>query len=118
MLILSEFTTNNYTVKNSYELCKDISAWKLPSKCYMCSYDIKSLFTNLPLNETIDICTNLAFKQLNHFLGMNRKVFKDTLSLCVKDCIFLFNQELYKQTDGVAMGSPKDDRVRGYTIPL
>ena len=33
-----------------------------PVKTRMCSYDIKSLFTNVPLEETIQICT----KELYH----------------------------------------------------
>ena len=68
--------------------------------------DIQSLFTNIPLNETIRICTDLAFDGTNVFLGLTKSVFKSLLEICVKDVLFIFNDELYKQIDGVAMGSP------------
>ena len=104
--ILSPFTTNEYTVKNSYELSQFLSDYKLPTSYYMVSYDIKSLFTNIPLDETIDICSSLAFSGVQNFLGMTKNVFRNLLSICVKDNLFIFNGDLYKQTDGVAMGCP------------
>ena len=104
--ILSPFTTNEYTVKNSYDLSHYLSEYKVPSSCYMVSYDVKSLFTNIPLDETIDICVNLAFSGVTNFLGMTKNFFKNLLSICVKENMFLFNGELYQQIDGVAMGSP------------
>ena len=40
------------------------------------------------------------------FLGTTKSVFKTLLEACVKDGLFIFNKELFKQIDGVAMGSP------------
>ena len=58
------------------------------------------------MDETISICTNLLFKDSVNFLGMTTTVFKNLLSLCVKNFYFLFDGTLYRQTDGVGMGSP------------
>ena len=38
--------------------------------------------------------------------GLNKSEFKELLSLATKESYFIFNQFLYKQIDGVAMGSP------------
>ena len=38
------------------------------SKKFLVSYDVTSLFTNIPLQETIDIAINLIF---NHNLNLN-----------------------------------------------
>ena len=104
--LLSNLTINEYTIKNSYKLTESLSDFQVLDNYYMCSYDVKSLFTNVPLDETIDICTNLIFEGINNFKGMTKAVFKDLLSLVTKDGLFIFNNELYKQIEGVAMGSP------------
>ena len=104
--ILYPFTTNEFTVKNSYELSQYLSTCRIPDSYYMVSYDIKSLFTNVPLDETINICTNLAFASVDKFMGFTRSVFRNLLGVCVKDNLFVFNGDLYKQTDGLSMGSP------------
>ena len=72
----------------------------------MGSLDIDSLFTNIPLEETIEICTNNLFKNKDIVHGLKKSEFKDLLSLATKESYFVFNNILYKQIDGVAMGSP------------
>ena len=40
------------------------------------------------------------------FFSLSIDKFKKFLQLAVKDVLFIFNDELFKQTNGVAMGSP------------
>ena len=68
----------------------------------MGSLDVESLFTNIPLEETINICTNLLY----NIEGINKSEFKNLLSLATQESYFIFNDVLYKQKDSVAMGSP------------
>ena len=73
----------------------------------MASFDIKSLFTNVPLVETIDICVNNLFENDDDkILNFSKKQMKDLLTLASHDCLFLFNNDFYVQKDGCAMGSP------------
>ena len=72
----------------------------------MASFDIQSLFTNIPLDETINICVDLVFHKKKKVKGMLKRHFKQLLTLSVKSSCFLFNDVYYKQVDGVAMGSP------------
>ena len=72
----------------------------------MGSLDVDSLFTNIPLEETIEICTNELFKESETIEGLSKTEFKELLSLATKDSHFIFDGTLYKQIDGVAMGSP------------
>ena len=51
--ILDPLTKNEYTVKDSFHFAEDISE-QTPSLS-MGSLDVDSLFTNIPLDETIDI---------------------------------------------------------------
>ena len=70
------------------------------------SLDVDSLFTNIPLEETIDICTNTLFENMEKVEGLSKIEFKELLSLATKESYFIFNGKHYKQVDGVAMGSP------------
>ena len=72
----------------------------------MASFDITSLFTNIPVDETIQIISNLLFANCMLFHGFDRLSFNNLLSLAVKNCHFTFNGQIYQQIDGVAMGSP------------
>ena len=71
----------------------------------MGSLDVDSLFTNMPLEETINICTNLLYNNEDVIEGINKFEFKNLLSLATQESYFIFNDVLYKQKDGVAMGS-------------
>ena len=64
------------------------------------------LFTNIPLKETINTCTNLLYKNVDVKEGINKSEFENLLSLTTQESYFMFNNILYKQKDGVAMGSP------------
>ena len=72
----------------------------------MGSLDVDSLFTYTPLDKTIDICTNSIYSEQDVIEGINKEEFQNLLSLATKESYFIFNKVLYKQKDGVAMGSP------------
>ena len=101
---LSSITFNEFTVKDYFAFAEEIV--HQDSKLYMGSLDVDSLFTNIPLEETINICTNLIYDNVDVIEGINKFEFKNLLSLATQESYFLFNDVLYKQKDGVAMGSP------------
>ena len=73
----------------------------------MVSFDVTSLFTNIPLQATVEIILNKIFYEDDYlFHGLNRSNFQKLLEIAVQDTHFLFNNDIYKQVDGVAMGSP------------
>ena len=71
----------------------------------MCSFDVKSLFTNVPLDETIQICLDKLYSQPKP-PTLPRAVLKKLLEFATKKSHFLFDGKYYDQIDGVAMGSP------------
>ena len=101
--ILKPLTTNEFTVKDSFHFAEEIVDQQY---IFMGSLDVDSLFTNIPLEETIEICTNELFKESETVEGLSKTEFKELLSLATKDSHFIFDGTLYKQIDGVAMGSP------------
>ena len=70
------------------------------------SLDVDPLFTNIPLEETIDICTNTLFENTEKVEGLSKIEFEELLSLATKESYFVINGKFYKQVDGVAMVSP------------
>lgn len=71
----------------------------------MCSFDVCSLFTNVPLDETIEICLAKLYA-LPDPPSLPRHVLKDLLLFVTKKSHFVFDGDYYDQIDGVAMGSP------------
>ena len=59
--ILSTVCNDSHTVLNSHKFVFDISRMTAPSDCFMTSFDIDNLFTNVPVAETIDIILDSFF---------------------------------------------------------
>ena len=99
--------------KDSFSLGKFIRQSEL-HKAYLVSFDVKSLFTNIPVDEVIDMILNRLYpsnemgRKTYLYKGFKRLDFKRALIWCIKDnvSIIIFNSKYYVQIDGVAMGSP------------
>ena len=102
--ILAPLTSNEYVTKDSFHFAANIK--KQNSKYFMTSYDVDALFTNIPLDETIEICVNKLYGNKRKYKGFSKQEFREMLQLAVKDSLFIFNGKYYIQCDGVAMGSP------------
>ena len=89
--------TNEFTVKDSFHFSEEIVDQQ--HDLVMGSFYVDSLFTNIPLEETVEICTNELFKEFETVEGLSKPGFKELLYL-------VFDGTLYKQIDGLAMGSP------------
>ena len=102
--LLAPITTNSYVCKDSFSFAAEVRNQN--SDLYMASFDVDSLFTNIPLDETIDICIKKLFGRKHKFGKFSRSEFRKLLQFAVKDALILFNGKYYIQRDGVAMGSP------------
>ena len=73
----------------------------------MLCLEVDSLFTNIPLDKTIDICTSKLFQNPETLHnGISNNDFLDLLDLATKEPFFTFNNHIYIQIDSVAMESP------------
>ena len=82
--LLSPLVPNDYSCKDTFSFVSQIKNANL-SKKFLVSYDVTSLFTNIPLQETIDIAINLIFNP-NPNLNITRKELKK---------LFLFATSFY-----------------------
>ena len=107
--VLNPLTMNAHTLKDSFEAVSRIQ--NIPENLFrdgyrFVSFDVKSLFTNVPLKKTINIILDRIYNKKE----INTTLKKRTLNKLLLDCCtktpFSMNGELFKQIDGVAMGSP------------
>ena len=71
----------------------------------MASFDIESLFTNIPLQETIDLCVENLFQDRTHVDNLSKDSFRALLTRTMSESLIVFDQQFYKQHDGVEMGT-------------
>ena len=76
-----------------------------PAKTFLCSFDISSLFTNVPLDETIEICADALYRGHLDCPPIPEDTFRELMLIAARGVEFSFNNQMYKQLDGVAMGS-------------
>ena len=103
--LLAPVTLNQYTVRDSFSFAKEICDFNF-GDCVLASFDVKSLFTNIPLTETVDICIDNLFQDQDMVFGFTKQQLHKLLSLAATDCYFLFDEKVFRQKDGVAMGNP------------
>ena len=108
---LGEFRQAKSMAKNSFSLTY-LAESELTDGHFV-SIDVVSLFTNIPVDETINVILEALYPKLpgvdakdQKFRGMTKLIFRRSLEWCLKGNIFIFNGKYYKQTDGCAMGSP------------
>ena len=104
--LLSPLVPNDYSCKDTFYFVSQIKNANLCIK-FLVSYDVTSLFTNIPLQETIDIAINLIFNP-NPNLNITKKELKKRFLFATSQTHFIFNRRFYNQIDGVAMESPLD----------
>ena len=103
--VLKRFST--HCIRDSFTFADAIQNSKDANNLFMCSFDISSLFTNVPLEETINICADALYcddSDAQPFVS--KAVFIELMESATSGVEFSFDDIMYKKTDGVAMGSP------------
>ena len=72
---------------------------------FLVSFDVSSLFTNILLNETIELALDYILSN-NPEVNISRKNLKKLFQFTTSETHFYFNEEIYEQVDRVVMGSP------------
>ena len=105
--LLQLLTINNYTLKDSFDAANEIKS--VPSEIFeygyqFASFDIESLFTNKPLNKTINIILDRIYRQKLLKTNLKKRTMKKLLlDSCTKNA-FSYNV-IYQQCDEVSIGS-------------
>ena len=89
---------------------------QIPDNYKLVSFDVKSLFTSIPLQLALD-CTATAIKNSTTKLPLPTDDLMDLLNLCLTSTYFQYNGKYYKQLHGTAMGSPVSVVVAEIVMP-
>ena len=114
--ILSPLSLSQYTVESSNKFLNVIKQQVIPSSYKLVFFDVKSLFTNVPLDRTIDRTLKRIYDKHEITTNIGLKERKDLITLCTKNVLFTFNNEIYQQRDSVAMESPLGSLLAGITM--
>ena len=76
-----------------------------PNEEYV-SFDVESLFTNIPVDETINYIIKEIYQKKKLPQICSKTMFKRLLYKLTTEVSFQFNYKLFKQTDGCTMGGP------------
>ena len=95
-------------VRNSRHFVEVMAGVKLSPDELLVSFDVSSLFTNVPIQEAVDvICKRLQDDEtLNERTALQPNSIAGLLQLCLQSTYFCFNGKVYEQREGAAMGSP------------
>ncbi|KAA3676016.1 uncharacterized protein DEA37_0010896 [Paragonimus westermani] len=93
-----------HSLKDSVEFVNSIRSLNVENK-KMFSLDVCSLFTNVPLVETVDYLRGFIRSEgLN--VGLPEDTLKQLILACTQNVQFQIDGKRYRQKDGFAMGSP------------
>ena len=93
-------------LKSTDHFIEELKEFNPNSQNTMVSFDVISLFTNVPLVETIDIIINRLYDEHNNnSIPIPKDIFKKLVLLATQG-IFMHNERFYKQVEGIIMGNP------------
>jgi len=94
---------NQYNITNSTNLAKDIVKLEITDTHRLITFDIKDLYVNIPIQETINIAQERMTK--NNDPQKTQRIIK-LLKVILRQNYFTFQEQIFQPTQGVAMGSP------------
>ena len=106
--LLNPLTQNDHSVKDSFEgssRIQNISSTLFEQGYVFVSFDVVSLFANVSLDRTIKIILKKIYEDKLITTTLKKRTMKKLITDVCKKTAFSFNGNVYKQTDGVSMGS-------------
>ena len=98
-----------YTVLNSVALVQELKMRTFPLGSRLVSFDDVNMYTNVPVQLTIDIMVSHLRNQQIHQDAIDE--FKVLMKLCLEDNICHFQGKTYQFPDGLPMGGPLSSLV-------
>jgi hypothetical protein len=93
---LRPFTSSTeHHIKDSAHLIQKLQQVKAEEGDLLVSFDVKSLFTRVPVTETVQLIETMTSRPV-----------AEAVHHCLATTVFICNGSIYQQTEGCAMGSP------------
>ncbi|XP_071054425.1 uncharacterized protein [Onthophagus taurus] len=109
---------NDYDIKNSLELKEKLKSLHLDNhiKYDIVSFDVQSLFTNIPLQKMIELVETNWEHIEDHTVIKNKKLFIEGIKLCTFNSYFKQDNNYYRQIYGLPMGSSLSVNLSGIVL--
>jgi hypothetical protein len=98
----------HYNVKDSITLDRDLTKLKIDEKHRMITFDIKDLYVNIPIKETLRITTTLLSQYNNEH---TTKQIITLLEIILQQNYFSFQDKICQHEKGFSMGSPISNTI-------
>ncbi|XP_072022307.1 uncharacterized protein [Amphiura filiformis] len=100
--------TTPYHIKNTLDFVNKIGVLKLGDDEELVSYDVTALFTSVPVEEALDIIQPRLENDttLHERTNLNPSQIVELLRFVLTTTYFTFQDQVYQQIEGAAMGSP------------
>ena len=95
---------SRHKLQSTENFINAIKTVQIPHDHKLVSFDVKSLFTSIPLQLALD-CTETAINNSTFKLPLPTNDIMDLLNLCLTSTYFQYNGKHYRQLHGTAMGS-------------
>jgi hypothetical protein len=95
-------------VKDSKHLVEMLSQVTVQPDDIMASFDVESLFTNVPIEETLEILKDKLEKDtdLSTRTPLSKEAILELTRICITTTYFQYKDAFFQQKSGMAMGSP------------
>ena len=90
---------------NTKDISNDLKNHRVHEDECLVSFDVVSLYTNVPVKESILYCANLLFDGKTKLDFINKETFIELAELACCNVVFDTHDGLYTQIEGLAMGS-------------
>ena len=104
--LLVPLGNSKHTMSNTTDFITRLNTDRIPKRFKKISFDVKSFFTNVSIEETIDIIFNKIYDENKIETNIPQNIIKYLLYLCTTQVHFTYSGKIYIQIDGVTMRSP------------
>ena len=100
-------------IENTPHFIEEIRDLRIDEDELMVSFDVKSLFTTVPIQEATETIEEVlaADENLTERTGVTAKTVMELIKLCLSTTYFRFRNNSYQLTDGLPMGSPASPAI-------
>ena len=93
--LLTSLTKSQYNILSTDDFIQKIKSGRIPRGFEMISFDVKNLFTNVSLHQTIEIILSKVCQEKKIKTSIPKNIHRELLYLCTKEVHFMFNDMIY-----------------------
>ena len=95
--LLTPLTKSQYNILSADDSIQKIKSERIPKEFQIISFDVK---------KTIEIVLSKVYQENKIKTSVPKNILRELLYLCTKEVQSIFNDEIYIQSEGVAMRYP------------